>query len=117
VAESLKDLLELFAVEDIGQQTYLGAQPADRGQLRVHGGQVLGQAMMAAARTAPERQLHNLHVTFLRPGNPKTPLQYDVTSLREGRTFSTRRVSTSQGGVLIMEALVSFMEPIDGDDY
>jgi acyl-CoA thioesterase II len=117
VAESLKDLLALFAVEEVGQQTYLGAQPADRGQQRVHGGQVLGQAMMAAARTAPQRRLHNLHVSFLRPGNPKTPLHYDVTSLREGRTFSTRRVSTSQGGVLIMEALVSFMEPMDGDDY
>jgi acyl-CoA thioesterase-2 len=118
VAKSLKDILELFAVEDVGGHTYLGAQPADSVErVRVYGGQVVGQAMMAAAHTAPQRQLHNLHVSFLRPGNPKIPLQYDVTSLREGRTFSTRRVSTSQGGVLVMEALVSFIEPIDGDDY
>jgi acyl-CoA thioesterase II len=118
VADSLKDILELFAVEDAGQHTYLGPQPAAAAErVRVYGGQVVGQAMMAAAHTASGRRLHSLHVSFLRPGNPRVPLQYDVTNLREGRTFSTRRVSTSQGGVLVMEAVISFIEPIDGDDY
>jgi acyl-CoA thioesterase-2 len=122
VAESLKDILELFEVEDAGDGTYLGAQPADAAErVRVYGGQVVGQAIMAAARTVSARQIHSLHVSFLRPGNPHLPLQYDVVSLREGRTFSTRRVSTSQGGVLVMEAVLSFMVPvhdsIDGDDY
>jgi acyl-CoA thioesterase II len=118
VADSLKEILELFTVEDAGQHTYLGPQPIQVAErTRVYGGQVVGQAMMAAARTAAGRQIHSLHVSFLRPGNPNTPLQYDVTTLREGRTFSTRRVSTSQGGVLIMEALVSFIEPLEGDDY
>jgi acyl-CoA thioesterase-2 len=117
VAESLNEILELFAVEDIGGGSYLGPQPTDRERLRVFGGQVVAQAMMAAARTVPARRLHSLHVSFLRPGNPRSPLQYDVVTLREGRTFSTRRVSTSQGGVLIMEAHVSFIEVMGGDDY
>jgi acyl-CoA thioesterase-2 len=117
VAEALRDILELFAVEDVGGGSYLAPQPDDRDRVRVYGGQVVAQAMMAAARTASTRQIRSLHVSFLRPGNPHAPLQYDVTSLREGRTFSTRRVSTSQGETLIMEAMVSFIEKIGGDDY
>ncbi|MET0701114.1 MAG: acyl-CoA thioesterase domain-containing protein [Mycobacterium sp.] len=118
MAESLKDILELFRLVDAGDGIFLGPQPAPAAErVRVYGGQVVGQAMMAAARTVATRPMHSLHVSFLRPGNPNAPLQYDVTSLREGRTFSTRRVSTSQGGVLVMEAMVSFIEPIDGDDY
>lgn len=117
MAEALRDILELFAVEDVGGGSYLAPQPDDRDRVRVYGGQVVAQAMMAAARTASTRQIHSLHVSFLRPGNPHAPLRYDVTSLREGRTFSTRRVSASQGETLIMEAMVSFIEKIDGDDY
>ncbi len=117
MTESLKDILDLFALEDVGGGTYIGPQPTVGDRVRVYGGQVIGQAMMAAARTAPARQIHSLHVSFLRPGNPRAPLQYDVVTLREGRTFSTRRVSTRQGGVLIMEAVLSFIEAIDGDDY
>ena len=75
------------------------------------------QAIAAAARTVSGRRLHSLHVAFLRPGNPNAPLHYGVAVLREGRTFSTRRVSVSQDGVTVMEALVSFLEPIDGDDF
>ena len=117
MAEALRDILELFAVEDVGGGSFLAPQPDDRDRVRVYGGQVVAQAMMAAARTASTRQIHSLHVSFLRPGNPHAPLRYDVTSLREGRTFSTRRVSASQGETLIMEAMVSFIEKIDGDDY
>ncbi|MCV7227306.1 thioesterase family protein [Mycolicibacterium komossense] len=117
MAETLTDILELFTIEDVGGGSFLGRQPDGRDRVRVYGGQVVAQAMMAAARSAPTRQIHSLHVAFLRPGNPASPLQYDVTTLREGRTFSTRRVSTSQAGVLIMEAMISFIEKIDGDDY
>jgi acyl-CoA thioesterase-2 len=118
VPQTLKDVLKLFAVEDIGGDSYLGPQPVDDiERVRVFGGQVVAQAMAAASRTVTGRHLHNLHVSFLRPGNPRLPLQFDVTSLREGRTFSTRRVTTRQGEVVVMEALVSFIEPIDNDDY
>lgn len=116
--QTLKDVLELFAVEDVGGGTYLGPQPVDDVErVRVFGGQVVAQAMAAAARTVPGRLLHSLHVSFLRPGNPNRPLEYDVVSLRQGRTFSTRRVTTRQGEVVVMEAMVSFIEPIDNGDY
>jgi acyl-CoA thioesterase-2 len=118
VRQTLTDVLKLFAVTDVGGGTYLGPQPSDDiERVRVFGGQVVAQAMAAAARTVTDRQLHSLHVSFLRPGNPNAVLQYDVVSLREGRTFSTRRVTASQGGVVIMEAMVSFIVAIDGDDY
>lgn len=115
MSDTLRSILDLLAVEDAGQGTYIGPQPADgRERLRVFGGQVAAQAVMAAARSTPDRRLHSVHVSFLRPGNPKTPLQYDVTALRDGRTFSTRRVSVSQGGVIVMESLVSFIDEIEG---
>lgn len=112
------DILELFNLQDAGDGCYLGPQPPHREKMvRVYGGQVAAQAIAAAARTVTGRRLHSLHVAFLRPGNPMTPLNYVVTTLREGRTFSTRRVSVNQDGVTVMEALVSFLEPIDGDDF
>ncbi|MBI3214051.1 MAG: thioesterase family protein [Mycobacterium sp.] len=118
---SLSSVLQLLDVGDAGGGKFVGAQPADDIEReRVFGGQVVAQAMMAAARTVPGRRLHSVHVTFLRPGNPAAPLHYQVTTLREGRTFSTRRVSASQetsGGAVLMEALVSFIEDVDGDTY
>lgn len=118
VPQTLKDVLELFAVEEVGDGRYVGPQPVDDiERVRVFGGQVVAQAMAAAARTVTDRLLHSLHVSFLRPGNPDLPLEYHVVSLREGRTFSTRRVTTRQGQVVVMEAMVSFIEPIDNGDY
>ncbi len=117
MSQPLDDILDLFALKDEGGGTYLGPQPDDHFErVRVYGGQVAGQAVAAAAKTVSGRRVHSLHVSFLRPGNPKTPLQYDVVTLREGRTFSTRRVSASQGGVAIMEALISFVVPMDSYD-
>ncbi|MCV7181418.1 acyl-CoA thioesterase [Mycolicibacterium murale] len=116
--QSLQDVLDLFDVQDLGGASYRGAQPVDDvPRVRVFGGQVVAQAMAAAARTVSGRLLHSLHASFLRPGNPAVPLRYAVTSLREGRTFSTRRVTTVQGDVVVMEAMTSFIEPIAGDDY
>jgi len=111
------DILSLFDLHDAGDGGYVGSQPDATHLVRVYGGQVAAQALTAAARTVTGRRLHSLHVAFLRPGNPRTGLHYRVAVLREGRTFSTRRVSVSQDGVTVMEALVSFLEPIDGDDY
>ena len=116
--QKLADILKLFALQDAGDGAYLGPQPDDDiDRVRVYGGQVAAQAIAAAARSVSGRRLHSLHVAFLRPGNPKAPLHYGVAVLREGRTFSTRRVSASLDGVTVMEALVSFLEPIDGDDF
>lgn len=118
VPQTLNDILDLFVLEDAGHGTFIGPQPRDGlERVRVYGGQVVAQAIAAAARTVSGRRVHSLHASFLRPGNPRTPLQYDVTALRDGRTFATRRVSVGQGGVVIMEALVSFVIDIDGDEF
>ena len=120
VQRDLSEILSLFDLQDAGDGGFLGPQPDHPGLFRVYGGQVAAQAIAAAARTVTGRRLHSLHVAFLRPGDPMAPLHYSVATLREGRTFSTRRVTVSQHGRPIMEALVSFMEMIDGpgaDDY
>jgi acyl-CoA thioesterase-2 len=119
----LAAVLALLDVHDGGSGLFIGSQPKDAARRqRVFGGQVVAQAMMAAARTVDDRDLHSLHVSFLRPGDPMEPLRYDVTALRDGRTLSTRRVSASQlkdgrPGPVIMEALVSFIGGVDGHDY
>jgi acyl-CoA thioesterase II len=118
VRQKPSDLLKLFDLQVVGDNCYLGPQPPHEDKMvRVYGGQVAAQAVAAAARTVSSRRLHSLHVAFLRPGNPRAPLHYSVTVLREGRTFSTRRVSVSQDSITVMEALVSFLQPIDGDDF
>ena len=117
VQRDLSEILSLFDLQDAGDGGFLGPQPDHPGLFRVYGGQVAAQAIAAAARTVTGRRLHSLHVAFLRPGDPTAPLHYGVATLREGRTFSTRRVTVSQQGRPIMEALVSFLEPIDGDDF
>jgi acyl-CoA thioesterase-2 len=118
VPETLKDILDLFALEDIGDRRFIGPQPQDDlERVRVYGGQVAAQAIAAAGRTVSQRHLHSLHLGFLRPGDPKRPLQYEVTVLREGRTFSTRRVTLTQGEAVLMEAMVSFIVDIDGWEH
>ncbi|CAJ1507939.1 acyl-CoA thioesterase [[Mycobacterium] burgundiense] len=115
--QQLKNVLDLCRVEDLGDDAFLGAQPDDdRKRVRVYGGQVAAQAIAAAARTTARRP-HSMHLSFLRPGNTEIPVRYDVVSLREGRTFSTRRVTASQDGTVVMEAQVSFIIDIDGDEY
>jgi acyl-CoA thioesterase-2 len=81
----------------------------------VFGGQVAGQALVAAARTVdPERHVHSLHAYFLRPGDMKIPILYEVDHIREGRSFTTRRVVAIQHGRAIFNLQASFMVPEDG---
>lgn len=116
--EKLKDILDLLTLEDIGGMRFIGPQPQDDlDRVRVYGGQVAAQAIAAAGRTVSQRSLHSLHLAFLRPGDPKRPLQYEVTVLREGRTFSTRRVTLTQGDAVLMEAMVSFIVDLDGWEH
>ncbi len=121
--ERLKDILDLFALDEVsrdgvGGGAFLGPQPEDGiERTRVYGGQVAAQAIAAAGRTVTDRRPHSLHLAFLRPGDTDRPLRYEVTALREGRTFSTRRVTALQGDVAIMEALVSFIVDIDGYEH
>ena len=86
----------------------------NRGRDRVFGGQVIGQALAAAARTVEDRPCHSLHVYFLRPGNAKIPILYDVDRIKDGRSFTTRRVVAIQNGEAIFSMSASFQSPEDG---
>ena len=95
---SVEELLELFALETIEDGLYRAHPPGTLLQ-RVFGGQVLGQALLAATQTVPaERVVHSLHAYFLVGGDPKVPIVYDVQDLRDGRSFSARRVAARQHG-------------------
>jgi acyl-CoA thioesterase-2 len=117
VPSSAEQLLELLDLETIDVNLFRGTQPDTRLQ-RVFGGQVAAQALVAGARTVdPPRSVHSLHSYFLRPGDPAVPIVYDVERMRDGRSFSTRRVSARQHGRGIYFMTVSFQVPEEGFEH
>lgn len=108
VPATVDELVELFDLAQTGPLEFRGPQPQTLFQ-RLFGGQVLGQTLVAAARTVtPERHVHSLHAYFLRPGSPAEPLEFSVEVLRDGRTFSARRVRVSQSNREICVLSASF---------
>jgi acyl-CoA thioesterase II len=113
MGQVLDKLLDLLDLEQIEQNIFRGRSPDDRRQ-RVFGGQVAGQALVAAGRTVPaDRPVHSLHAYFIRPGDPSVPIVYTVDRVRDGRSFNTRRVSAIQHGRIIFTLSASFhhLEP------
>jgi len=112
---ALRDLLDLLDLEQIDRDIFRGRSP-DEGWQRVYGGQVIGQALVAASRTVsePERLTHSLHGYFLRPGDTTIPILYDVDRIRDGKSFSTRRVVAIQRGKAIFSMAASFHEAEEG---
>lgn len=111
---SAAELIELLDLEKLDEDLFRGRQ-ADTERQRVFGGQVAAQAMLAADRTAPEGfHLHSLHSTFLRPGDTRVPIIYDVERLRDGRTFATRHVTARQHGKRIFTMTTSHHLPEEG---
>jgi acyl-CoA thioesterase-2 len=107
-ARPLDELLAVLDLEPIELDIYRGRSPEHSGQ-RVFGGQVAGQALIAAGRTVPEeRHVHSLHAYFLRPGDPSVPIVYEVDRIRDGRSFTTRRVVAVQHGRAIFNLSASF---------
>ncbi|CAM5243285.1 hypothetical protein SMICM304S_07032 [Streptomyces microflavus] len=107
-AERLVDLLDLERIE---VNIFRGRSPEESLQ-RVFGGQVAGQALVAAGRTTDgERPVHSLHAYFLRPGRPGVPIVYQVERVRDGRSFTTRRVTAVQEGRTIFNLTASFHRP------
>lgn len=108
-ARTLVDkLVGLLDLEQIEVDLFRGRR-TDEPWTRVFGGQVVGQALMAACRTAPaERLPHSLHAYFLRPGNPALPIVYQVTRDRDGRSFTSRRVTAIQDGNTLLALAASF---------
>ena len=93
MGKALDALLDLLDLEQIEVNIFRGNSPDERRQ-RVFGGQVAGQALVAAGRTVPpDRPVHSLHAYFIRPGDPVVPIVYTVDRVRDGRSFTTRRVS------------------------
>jgi acyl-CoA thioesterase II len=108
MSDALDKLLGLLDLEQIEVNIFRGRSPDERLQ-RVFGGQVAGQALVAAGRTVPaDRQVHSLHAYFIRPGDPSVPLVYTVEQVRDGRSFTTRRVSAVQHGQTIFTLSASF---------
>ncbi len=112
--QELQDLVDLLDLEEIERNHYRG-QSADEGWQRVYGGQVLGQALVAAARTVESgRNAHSMHAYFLRPGAPAHPILYVVDRIRDGRSFTTRRVVAVQDGQAIFSMAISFQVHEEG---
>ena len=113
----LDGLLKLLALEKLEENLFRG-QSEDLGWGTVFGGQVLGQALTAAIRTVPaERGVHSLHAYFLRPGDVKAPIVYDVDRIRDGTSFTTRRVVAIQHGEAIFNLAASFQVPEAGFEH
>src|SRR4051794_27832414 len=114
---ALKELLDLLDLEQIEMNIFRGRSPAER-QQRVFVGQVAGQALAAAGRTVPsDRHVHSLHAYFIRPGDPAVPIVYTVDRVRDGRSFTTRRVSAIQHGKVIFTLSASFQVAEDGLEH
>lgn len=108
----LPRLLHALDLERLDRGLFLGV--TGRGKRRLFGGLVAAQAVVAAGRTVSEGRLHALHAFFLRPGRHGPPIQYLVDDIRDGRTFTTRRVVATQGGEAIFNMSASFTRPEDG---
>lgn len=115
-ASALAALLKQLDITERGPNEFHAA-PIANGRSRLFGGLVAGQATVAAARTVPGLPLHSLHVYFLQPGDPKLPLQYEVTALKEGKNFHARHVLGKQAGRCIFSLQASFHQPEPGIEH
>lgn len=115
---ALAEVLELLDLEQLEVNLFRG-QSQDFGSGNVFGGQVLGQALAAASRTLREDrgEAHSLHAYFLRPGNMKLPIVYEVERIRDGRSFDTRLVQAIQNGAAILNMSVSYHVREDGLEH
>ncbi len=114
--DAVADLIDLLDLEQIERNIFRGQSPDEQRQ-RVFGGQVAGQALVAATRTVETGTVHSLHAYFLRPGDPTIPILYDVERIRDGRSFSTRRVVAIQHGEAIFHLSASFHTAEDGFEH
>jgi acyl-CoA thioesterase-2 len=113
MSHALDQLLAILDIETLEENLFRGVSP-QAGWQRVFGGQVIGQALVAAYRTVNERAAHSLHGYFLRAGDPAVPIIYNVDRIRDGGSFSTRRVVAVQHGQAIFSMAASFHKPEPG---
>lgn len=117
MSDALAELVSLLSLEQLETHRFRG-QSQDLGWGTVFGGQVLGQALSAAAQTVPlDRKVHSLHGYFLRPGAVDRPIAYEVDPIRDGRSFTTRRVVATQNGRAIFNLAASFQGDEPGHEH
>ena len=115
--DPVENLIALLDLEQLEENLFRGLSP-QVGWQRVFGGQVIGQALVAAGRTVTaSRPAHSLHAYFMRPGDPEVPIVYQVERMRDGGTFSTRRVVAVQHGAAIFAMSGSFQIEETGLDH
>jgi acyl-CoA thioesterase II len=114
---AIDNLLQILDLEQLEHNLFRGRSP-QVGWQRVFGGQVIGQALAAASRTVvEERQVHSLHGYFMRPGDPSVPIIYEVDRIRDGGSFTTRRVVAIQHGKAIFSMSASFQVMEEGLEH
>ncbi|GAB3026236.1 acyl-CoA thioesterase [Mycobacterium bourgelatii] len=107
MSSSLDDVLATLSLTRVDDWDFIGQQlPAPANHIL--GGHISAQALFAASHTAPGRVPHSVHTYFLRPGDARLPVDFEVVDLQEGRTFSARRVTARQHGKILMETMSSF---------
>ena len=115
---TLTELIDLLDLEKLDEGLFRGRQLENTGFIRVFGGQVAAQALVAAQLTVPdERHVHSLHSYFLLGGDLSIPIIYDVEDVRDGGSFTTRRVAARQHGAIIYYLTASFQKVEDGFDH
>ncbi len=114
MTDPVGDLLALLDLERLELDLFRGQSPDEEESQRVFGGQVIAQALVAAYRTVEGRKCHSLHAYFIRPGDPKVPIIYQVDHSRDGGSFTTRRVVAIQHGKQIFNMAASFHVDEDG---
>ena len=116
MTEVVRNLIKLLELEAVSENKFRG-HSQDLGYAKLFGGQVIGQALSAASQTQQERSAHSLHAYFIRPGDAKHPIEFDVENVRDGRSFSVRRVIASQFEKPILALTASFQLPEHGLEH
>lgn len=117
MASAVETLLETLDLEPLEINLFRGRSPKV-GWQRVFGGQVIGQSLVAAQRTVdPEHRVHSLHAYFMRPGDPENPIVYEVDRIRDGGSFTTRRIVAIQHGKAIFSMSASFQIREEGLEH
>jgi acyl-CoA thioesterase-2 len=116
MSRAIADLLNILDLEQLEVNLFRGQSPKS-GWQRVFGGQVIGQSLVAASRTVDGRHPHSLHCYFMLPGDPKVPIIYEVDRIRDGRSFTTRRVVAIQHGQAIFAMSASFQVEEGGFEH
>jgi acyl-CoA thioesterase II len=113
---TLSQLLDTFNLEQVNAEFFVGNQ-IDEINHHIVGGHIAAQALMAASRTVPERLPHSMHLYFLRRGDARYPVDFEVVALHDGGTFSARRVTARQFGAVLLEGIASFSAPVESHVY